>query len=107
VRNGQQLCARQLIDFPHNCKPVPFGGSQQLLEKSGWREEKTARKFAATRQSGQQLPAENGAEPRAFAQGSLRQRIYSLEVVAEGGWLKANLLYIVFNWVHPVEDDFG
>ncbi len=79
MRNGQQLVGVQLIDSPGISKPVPFGGSQRLLEKSGRREEKTAQKFATARQRGQQLLTENGAEPRAIAQGSLRQRICSLK----------------------------
>ncbi len=74
----------QLIDFPRHRNPVPFGGSQQLAENTGQREEKIGRNSVATRLSGQQLRAANGAEPWAFAQGSMRQRNYSLEVMAEG-----------------------
>jgi hypothetical protein len=39
VRKGQQPFWIQLIDFPQHRKPVPFGGSQQLSEKQGEREE--------------------------------------------------------------------
>ncbi|CAA7618479.1 hypothetical protein MTBSS4_210113 [Magnetospirillum sp. SS-4] len=48
--------------------------------------------WPASSNQGQQIQAENGAEPWAFAQGSLRQRIYSLEVMAEGRGLVVNLL---------------
>ncbi|CAA7618194.1 hypothetical protein MTBSS4_210008 [Magnetospirillum sp. SS-4] len=76
--------APQLFELLATLKPVPFGGSQQLAENKGWREEKNAEIRPASSNQGQQLLAANGAEPWAFAQGSMRQRIYSLEVVAEG-----------------------
>lgn len=53
----------------------------------GGEKRKLAKNSAAARQLGQQTHAENGAEPGAFAQGSLRWRIYYLEILAEGkGW---------------------
>jgi len=92
VRKGQGPNVRQAIDFMQNRKPVPFGASQQLLEKSGWREEKTTRRFATARQVGQQIQAANGAEPGAFAPGIMRQRIYSVRKLAEGRKRDSNLL---------------